>query len=180
MCLLFCSGAGMCGTGCHCHTGQLTAGTQRGGVKVIGSVHKEKGSLQPPALMWPDFTVTMSSMSFSSSSADDNNHCYLLQKIQRGEEASHICLVTPDIQHNGKPSTESPVTHENWMWSTAKFIPVGWLSSWAAIDVIFPDKVIQILHFTLPGVSFSNPEKRHSEVNHLTINWLSLYRSVFC
>jgi len=27
MCPLFCSGAGMCGTGWHCHTGQLTAST---------------------------------------------------------------------------------------------------------------------------------------------------------
>lgn len=50
MCPLFCSGAGMCGTGWHRHTGQLTAGTGWG-VGVIGPDHKETSSLQHCVLL---------------------------------------------------------------------------------------------------------------------------------
>ncbi len=107
MCPLFCSGAGMCGAGWRHHTGQLTTYSYAWGAGVIGPDHKETSSPRACALLllpplpththshlgtmdWSDFTVTKSSVSFSSSRALYNNQDLLHSHSKSTEERLYL------------------------------------------------------------------------------------------
>lgn len=115
---LFCSGAGMCGAGWHCHTGQLTPGT---GVGVIGPDHKETSSLQPIWGQWTSLTSQSQSLQWASVLVQWTTIikiCFTVPPKKMG----YLCyinhyLVTSHIWHSAHWGKPLPITHQN-TWQT--------------------------------------------------------------